>query len=398
MIDPEYLSVYNQAAPVRSGLRLRSDVIINDCTLREGEQAAEVNFSADEKVELARRLAAAGVRLIQGGYPGRSALDMEAVRRIKAEGIPLMVEAITQAFTPDWKAQIDASIASGADIIDLMYPSSDVRLKYVQHVTQAEMLERVRDSVRYARGRGAIVRFAPTDSTRTDLTFLKQVYQTALENGAERISIADTAGAIGPAGMRYLVSEIVDFVGPAVPVQVHTHNDAGQALANALAAVEAGAAIVDGCLYGLGERAGNAATEELAATLTVFYGLDLGIDLAKLADVARFAESVSGVAIGPSKPILGRDAFAHKLNAHVMGVLQNPVAYEAFPPELVGNRRHFPVGKYAGPQVLKARLTTLGLTVPDEKLDVLRAKAEALAVAQKGQLTDAQIEKLVQEV
>lgn len=395
--DREYLSGFNQDPAVLAGLRLRPDLIINDCTLREGEQASEVNFGTDGKVELARRLASAGIRLIQGGYPGRSELDMEAIRRIKSEGLPLMVEAIAQAFTPDWKAQVDACIASGADVVDLMYPSSDVRLKYVQKVTRAEMLERVREAVRYARGRGALVRFTPTDSTRTELGFLKEAYGAALEAGADRISIADTAGAVSPAGLRYLVSKIVDFVGPHVLVQVHTHNDAGQGLANALAAVEAGAAIVDGCLYGLGERAGNTATEELAATLTFFYGLDLGIDLAKLAEAARYVESLSGVAIHPAKPILGRDAFAHKLEAHVMGVMANPVVYEPFPPEAVGNQRHFPLGKYAGPQALKARLAQLGLSVGEEKLEALRARVEALAVARKRQVTDAELAMLVKE-
>ncbi len=398
-IDREYLSVFNQDPAALSGLRLRPDLIINDCTLREGEQASEVNFGADEKVELARRLASAGIRLIQGGYPGRSRLDMEAIQRIKGEGLPLAVEAIAQAFTPDWKAQIDACLASGADVVDLMYPSSDVRLKYVQKATRAEMVERVREAVRYARGRGAVVRFSPTDSTRTELGFLKEVYGAALDAGAERIAIADTAGTISPAGMRYLVSKIVEFVGTHVPIQVHTHNDAGQGLANALAAAEAGAAIVDGCLYGLGERAGNTATEELAATLTFFYGLDLGIDLARLAEAARFAESLSGISIHPSKPIIGRDAFAHKLEAHVMGVMANPVVYEPFPPEAVGNRRRFPLGKYAGPWALQARLAELGLPAPGEKkLEALRARVEALAVTEKRQITDEELAKLTEEV
>lgn len=376
-------------------LRLRRGLILNDCTLREGEQAAEVNFSVEEKVEIARRLAAAGIRQIQGGYPGRSKVDMEAIRRIKELDLPLKVEAITQIFTPDWKQQVDAAIASGADIVDLMYPSSDVRLKYVQKVTREEMLSRVAEAVRYAANRGAIIRFAPTDSTRTELDFLKQAYATALDAGAERISIADTAGAIAPAGMRYLVSEIVDFAGPNIPVQVHTHNDLGQGLANALAAAEAGASIIDGTLYGLGERAGNTCLEELAAVLTLCYGLDLGIDLPKLADAARYVEQTARVPVPSSKPLLGRDAFAHKLDAHVMGVLVNPVVYEPIPPEAVGNRRHFPVGKYAGPAVLRARLAEMGLSVPDERIAELREAVERVAVERKRQVTDEEIRMLV---
>ncbi|MFZ5825861.1 MAG: LeuA family protein [Bacillota bacterium] len=396
MITPEHLSPFNKL--VLDQFQLQPGLILNDCTLREGEQAAEVNFSVEEKLEIARMLAAAGIRQVQGGYPGRSPLDMEAIRRMKEENLPIMVEAITQIFTPDWKEQIDAAIASGADIVDLMYPSSNVRLKYVQKVDRKEMLSRVAEAVRYAVGRGAIIRYAPTDSTRTELEFLKQVYATALDAGVQRISVADTAGAIGPAGLRYLVGEIVAFAGPGIPVQVHTHNDLGQGLANALAAAEAGATIIDGTLFGLGERSGNACLEEVAAALTIFYGMDLGVDLPKLAETARYVERVAQVPIHPSKPLLGRDAFAHKLDAHVMGVLANPVVYEPIPPEMVGNRRHFPLGKYAGPAVLKARLQQLGLNVSDDRLPQLKTAVERISVEHKRQITDEEIRQLAKEV
>lgn len=376
--------------------KINPNLIINDVTLREGEQSAEVNFGLAEKKLIAHRLAEMGIKQIQCGYPGRSNIDREIIKLLKREGINAQLEAITQVFFEDWQQQIDAAIESEADIIDLMYPSSDLRLKYVQKKTRKEMLQRSVEAVKYAKNRGAIVRFAPTDTTRTDIDFLKEVYSSVIEAGAERISIADTSGAVAPFALKQLVSEIVDYT--KVPVHVHCHNDFGLALPNALAAVEGGAAIVDASINGLGERAGNTSIDELIVALTLIYETDLAIDIKKLYGLSKLIEDISGVPIPANKPLTGEFAFAHKLDAHVKGVMSNPAVYESIAPEMVGNKRKIPIGKSTGPFVVKLKLEALGLEVPDSIVPDIVKKVEANAIKKRASLSDEEFISIVKTV
>lgn len=359
--------------------------IVNDCTLREGEQAAQANFSLEQKLVVGERLRGIGLTQVQAGYPGRSREDAAAVAGLKALG--LTVEVVGQIFTGDWREQVDRCVESGADVIDLMYPASALRLEHVQRVGESEALERIEAGIAYAVERGAaLVRFAPTDTTRAREGFLLEAYARALRAGAERISIADTAGVSGPADIARLVRRVVERFD--VPVQVHTHNDLGLALANALAAYEAGASIIDVTVNGLGERAGNAALAEVVVALERLHGVDVGIDATGLTALSRFVAELARTPIPPARPLVGADAFAHKLEAHVRGVLRHPTVYEPLDPATVGNRRRFPLGKYSGPEVVRARLEQIGETPPAGELDALVERVHAMAVRTNAELGD----------
>jgi 2-isopropylmalate synthase len=393
MTEPKfYPGEYNDF--VRQSMKLPAKVLINDVTLREGEQAADVDFSMENKIEIVKKLAELGVQQVQCGYPGRSKIDWETIKTIKAEKIPIQIEAIAQVFQKDWKEQIDICISCQPDSLDLMYPSSPLRLKYVQKASEEEMLKISVEAVKYAVNRGVLIRFAPTDSARTRLPFLLEVYERVIEAGAERITLTDTVGNLTPTSTRYLVGEITKRF--SVPLQIHCHNDYGLAMANTLAAFEAGASILDASINGYGERAGNTALDELVVALRVFYGIDLGIRLNLLTSLSQYLENLSGVPLPPMKPIVGKYAFAHKLDAHVMGVLQNPAVYETMAPETVGNVRKIPLGKYSGSFAIRKNAERLGVSLPDDKLEAVRQEVVNFAVKNKTSLTDKVFKNILQ--
>lgn len=363
--------------------------ITNDTTLREGEQAANVSLDLEQKMKIARKLAEVGVQQVQGGYPGRSEIDKKFIQDVRRERLPIHTEALVQVFTPDWKDQIDAAVESGADVIGLMHPSSDLRLDY-QKMTRRDMVERVVKAVRYAKGKLYVTRFSTTDSTRTEMNFLKEVYTAAIEAGAERILAADTAGSAIPEGIYTMVKELVDTF--PVPVGIHCHNDFGLAVANTLAAVRAGATLLDVSINGLGERAGNAPMAEVFAGMKFLYGIELPYQMEKMCELSHLVEEITNVKIPDSMPLVGENAFAHKLDAHVKGIYYNNALYETISPELVGNRRYIPIGKYSGPFILRQKLKELGLDgYSDEQIKRLVRYVEKYSIAQRRALTDQEI-------
>ncbi|RLA88300.1 MAG: homoaconitate hydratase [Deltaproteobacteria bacterium] len=348
-----------------------------------------------DKLNIAEKLEKIGIKQIQGGYPGRSKIDYEFIKTFKKQS-NIKVEAIAQIFQKDWKKQIDMSLESGPDIIDLIYPSSELRLKYVQKVSKEQMMERVVEAIEYANKGDAVVRYAPVDTTRTEMSFLIELLKRAVSAGAQRITIADTAGAIIPAGMKFMVKEVKSHFD--LPLQIHCHNDFGLALANSLAALEAGADIIDVTINGLGERAGNLSLDELVISTLVLYDLDLGIDTKGLFELSKYIETLTKVPLPDTKPIVGKWAFTHKLDAHVWGVLTYPPLYEVVPPELVGNKRIIPIGKYSGPVAIKAKLDQLGYKADDDEIKAIIEKVEAKAYDRHASLTDEEFLQIVKEV
>lgn len=370
------------------------ELVVNDCTLREGEQAATANFSLSDKLAIAERLRELGVEQLQAGYPGRSADDAAAVPPLQDLGFS--VEVICQAFTEDWHDQVDRCIESNPDIIDLMYPASSLRLQYVQQVDESEVLHRIDEAVTYAVEQSdSLVRFAPTDSMRARGEFLMRTYEVAVAAGAKRISVADTAGVADPREVYSVVSRITERF--SVPVQVHCHDDLGLALANTLAGYEAGASILDATVNGLGERAGNTSLDELVVALERIYGISDKFDLSRLTSLANFVAKLSGVGLSDMKPIVGENAFAHKLDAHVRGVLRHPAVYEPVDPGTLGNQRRFPIGKYSGPEVLRARFEQMDVYQDKMDLDWASERVHELATDQHSELTDQQIMQVAQE-
>jgi 2-isopropylmalate synthase len=384
-------------ARVRSGFRVSPHVVVCDCTAREGEQAAEVNFNVDVKVELISLLDQAGVPQAQVGYPGKSPADATAVRRLRERGVRIRLEVIAQVFGPAWRDEVDAAVACGPDILDIQVPCSDARLRLLHGMTREEMRIRADAALRYARGRVPVVRFAPTDTTRADLEYVRTLYHTALDAGADRLTIADTAGAMFPPAMRWMVGALTQEF--PVPFQIHCHNDFGLALANTLAAVEAGATIVDASVNGLGERAGHTSLDELVVALEVFYGVATGVRTELLYGVAHQVAQWSGVPVPTHKPLVGDQAFAHKLEGHVQGVTTSPPLYEPIPPEAVGNRRRIAVGAYTGTHALRAKLHTLGVEVSEPQARrILDTLAQTWQAAPAGAVSDAALLAAAEQV
>jgi isopropylmalate/homocitrate/citramalate synthase len=397
-MEEEHLatSPYNQAPQVLAGLRLPAKVIINDATLREGEQAAEVSFSLEEKIALAHRLDEIGVAEIEVGWPNRSSLDREALRILKKEGLRAQTQALAAIYGQEWRREVDASVECGADIVSLLHATSDIRLRHTEKMTREEVLTRSVEAVRYAVGRGPLISYSPTDATRTDLDFLKELVMETVAAGAERIAISDTVGAASPGAMRFLIGQVAQWVD--VPVQVHCHNDFGLALANTLAAVEGGASIVDATVNGLGERNGNAALDEVAVSLKFLYGIDTGLKLDSLFSLSRYVQEVTGVPLPFNKPLVGDNAFSHKLDIHVKRVMTYAPLFEPLPPEAVGNRRVIPLGRETGPFVVGLKLKEHGLGANPEQIEEIVSRVKRLALEKKASLTEDEFLNMVKEI
>lgn len=380
---------------VLGGLDLPRRVLISDCTLREGEQTADVNFTPDEKLEIARALDAAGVGQIQIGYPGRSRADFEVYRQFRSEGPRAALCAVVLAYVDSWREQIDAAADAGADVIDLVYVTSDLRIEHAYKVTREDVLRRVAESVAYGKQRGLTVCYGPADTTRTDLGFLDRAIAAAVESGCDRLTIADTLGAASPPAMRHLVKWVRERTD--LPLVIHCHDDFGLAMANTVAGIEAGAAVVDVAMNGLGDRAGNTVLDELVTTLEIQYGVGTGVDLTRLASLAELVSRASGVPIPGNKAITGENAFAHKLETHVQAVLAHPPAFEALNPADVGNERRIAVGRYTGPVALRGRYAALGIEIPDALVPRLLEAVEALALDVKRSLTDDELRQILHD-
>ncbi len=335
-----------------------------DSTLREGEQTPGVSFSIEQKLEIARLLDEAGVDMIEAGHPSVAPDVAEAVRRIAREGLRAEVLAHSRAS----KRDIDEAAACEPDRIAIFYGVSDVHLRYKHRVSREEALNIIAEHVEYARSYGLKVRFTAEDATRADYNFLVEVCKTAYEAGADRVSIADTVGAMTPFRMRDLISRLRRDLPSGLEIDVHCHNDLGLATANALAGFEGGATCIHVTVNGLGERAGIPPLQEVAVALKVLYGIDT-VKLELLPKLSNLVERYSGIPVPPNAPIVGDNAFTHKAGVHVAGVLANPETYELFPPELVGRTRSYTIDKYTGRKAVKARLEQLGVILPDDVLE-----------------------------
>ncbi|MFL6137197.1 MAG: UbiA family prenyltransferase [Frankiaceae bacterium] len=346
-----------EASPAALGV-----VVLSDTTLRDGEQMPGVVFSPDEKREIARRLAAAGIPLIEAGFPAVSAEEAAAIGAIVDDGGDALIQAIARPVDRD----IDAAVETGAHSIAVFIGTSDSHLRVKLRMTLDEVLRAVDRGVRRAKRAGRQVVFAAEDATRSDIEALVRVCHVAAAAGADTLGLADTAGVANPASMAQLVRTIADEC--SLPIAVHCHNDLGLATANSLAGLLAGASGVQCSLLGIGERAGNAPLEQVILALHVALGHDTGLDLATLQPLAEHVVSLIGVPIPPYQPVVGANAFTHESGLHLDGINQDPRTYEPYPPELVGRARRIVLGKHSGASAVRAVADAAGIELDDEQL------------------------------
>jgi 2-isopropylmalate synthase len=364
---------------------------IFDTTLRDGEQTPGVSLTPEEKMEVALQLDRLGVDVIEAGTPISSEGERKAVKDIANAGLKAEVCALARTLRGD----IDAAISCDVGSVHTFISTSDVQIKHALNMTHEEVLSAAVDAVEYIKGQGLICEFSPMDASRTKLKFLTQVCKAAEEAGADRINIPDTVGIIVPSTMRKLIVDIRKLL--KAPISVHCHNDFGMAVANSLAAVEGGASQVHVAVNGLGERAGNAALEEVVMGVQLLYRLKTGIKTEQLYLTSRLVSRLTGVVMQPNKAIVGENAFAHESGIHTRGVTVAPLTFEPFKPELVGRKRRLVAGKLAGTRGIKAELREVGISPSEEQLkDIVRRVKE---LGDKGKLvTDADLLAITRSV
>ncbi|MCX6549128.1 MAG: 2-isopropylmalate synthase, partial [Acidobacteria bacterium] len=350
-------------------------IAIFDTTLRDGEQSPGCSMNLGEKVQMARQLVALGVDVIEAGFPVASDDDFAAVQTIARECRGPVIAALCRAIPRDieraWEALKDAEKPR----IHTFLATSDIHLAYKLQKTRAEALQMIREGVALAKSFTPDVEFSAEDATRSDWGFLVEVCTVALEAGATVLNIPDTVGYTVPDEYSRLIAHLranVPGIDQAV-ISVHCHNDLGLAAANSLAAVMAGARQVECTVNGIGERAGNAALEEVVMALSVrrdALPFETGICKENLYRASQALANITGREVQPNKAIVGRNAFAHESGIHQHGMLSHSSTYEIMTPESVGVRRSSLVlGKHSGRHALAKRFEELGYKLERPELD-----------------------------
>jgi methanogen homocitrate synthase len=337
-------------------------VKIYDTTLRDGEQTPGVKFTKEQKVEIARRLDAVGVNTIEAGFPVISQYDEDAVKAVASEHLNADVICLCRSKQRD----IDAALRAGVDGVIIFLAVSDLHLKYKLHLNLATAVNMAAESIVYAKDHGLFVQLSAEDATRTSLDSLTALYSAAEESGADRLGIADTTGCIRPAGMHRLVESLRKIFD--TELSVHCHDDYGLAVANSLAAYEAGIDFISVSVNGLGERCGNASLEEIVMSLYALYGVDLKFNISLLKELSDTVSKFSGVPIPINKAIVGPNAFRHESGIHVAAVMRCPFTYESYEPQLVGNERKLVFGRHSGTDGVREKLKSLGFALSEEEL------------------------------
>ena len=362
---------------------------IFDTTLRDGEQAPGYSMNIEEKIRMAHQLEALGVDIIEAGFAIASPGDFESVKSIAAAVEKPVVASLCRALVKDIDAAYEAVKGAKHPRIHTFLATSDLHLEYKLKMTREQALARAVDAVRYARNKCDNVEFSLEDASRTDKDYMCQVVEAVITAGATTVNLPDTVGYATPKDIYDMVTNVMNRV-PNIDqavVSMHCHNDLGMAVANTLAGIAAGARQAECCICGIGERAGNAALEEIVMNLRTRhdqYGMDYNIVTEEIARTAQLLSQITGVKIFPSKSIVGKNAFAHESGIHQHGVMANVKTYEIMTPESVGVKKQALVlGKHSGQHAFSQRLVELGYTLEKALEDKLFAEFKVLADRKK---------------
>lgn len=353
-----FVSPFNQLM----NLKFPDDITIYDTTLRDGEQTPGVCLRTPEKVKIAKKLDELGVHQIEAGFPVVSNEEKRSIKAIVKEDLNADILVLSRTKKED----IDTAINCDVDGIITFMGTSDLHLKHKIKMSQDEILNICMKSIEHAKDHGLFVSFSAEDATRTDLDFLKKLYKKAEEYGADRVHIADTVGAISPQGMSYMVTELRSHL--KTGIALHCHNDFGMALSNSISGLLAGANAVSTTVNGIGERAGNTPLEELVMALKLIYNIDLDFNINVFYELSKLVEELTDMKIPDNKPIVGKNVFRHESGIHVDAVLEEPLTYEPFLPELIGHQRRIVLGKHSGCRAVKAKLEACGIEVSRDEL------------------------------
>jgi len=352
-------------------------VEICDVTLRDGEQTPGVSFTCEEKMNIAAMLDQIGVEVIEAGFPVVSAAEKKCVTAIAKAGLDARICCLARAIQGDVEAAIDC----GVDMVSIFIATSDLHIRHKYRKPREQVLADALKMVEFARDHGVDVRFAAEDASRTDPAFLVEMYRAGVEHGASLVSFADTVGCLTPLEMYDVMRDLVAKVNH--PLCAHCHNDLGFASANTITATAAGAYQLHTTVNGIGERAGNAALEEVLVSLRLKGGVDR-YDLSHILKLSKLVERLSGIPVQKNRAIVGENAFSHESGIHIAAILEDPLTYEYVPPELVGGEQRFILGKHTGKEALEHVVKAHGYQLDEKQicwvLDEIKARSEGKCV------------------
>ena len=382
--------------------KLPDRVFIWDETFREGIKAPTVYLTYVEQVKLAKLMDEAGVAIINVGFPAISEEEKRTVKRIVNE---TFTNSKLTASAEATKNSVNACFETGIKEITIESPINGLNLQYKLKITKDQALQKIVESIEYAKKHGTTVNFVLMDATRTPIEDILQVFEAAADAGAIRLGIADSVGFMRPLSMRYLISHIRDglseTVKKKVALSIHCHNDFGLGSANTLAAMEEGVEYLHTCIAGFGERAGIAPFEEVVAATELLYNIDTGVDQGKIYRLAQSAEKAFALPIQFHKPIIGETIFTHEVEDEVEEMMSQPLVFEPFPPEIVGRETMIFIGRNTGQTLIQKLLENVGIRASPRQMDELfrriKGPQESLDKGE-AQMTYYQIKKLMKEL
>ncbi len=373
--------------PVDSKLG-QSPVYIDDTTLRDGEQTAGVVFANKEKIRIAKLLDEVGVRQIEAGIPAMGGDEREVIEEIAHLGLSASVLGWNRANTAD----IQTSIDCGVDAIAISLATSDIHIETKLKKSRPWVLQTIAECVSYAKDKNPdlYISVNAEDASRTDLKFLCEYAKAAKDAGADRLRFCDTIGLMEPFRTFTVIDHLIQETG--LEIEMHTHNDFGMAVANAIAGIHAGANWVNVTVGGLGERAGNAALEEVVMALKYVEGFEqIQFDTPRFRELGEYVAKAAGRTIPAWKSIIGTNMFAHESGIHADGVIKNPKTYEVFAPEEVGLERQIVIGKHSGSKSLILKFGEYGMDLTNEEASELLPRVRTMSIELKRSLFDKEL-------
>ncbi len=388
-----HISHLNFQPEVRAALQYPDQVIVSDCTLREGEQQPGIVLTPEEKLRLARMLDEAAIPMLEVGMPAISQEEKENIKAIAHAGLKAKTIALCRAV----KSDIDLAKECGVWGISCSIPVGYLQMKHKMKWPEQKFMDTVSEVTKYAHENGFYVVLSPVDGTRADLGFLERFFGFVLKHGhLDRVRVVDTVGSCLPQAIQFMVRWMTKTTG--LPIEVHCPDDFGMATANTMAGIAAGARVASTVVNGMGERAGGAPTEEVALGLKVLYGLETGVKLEKLYSLSRELQKMARIQLPPNKAVVGENAFAHEAGLAVAGWKENPLSSEPYLPEVVGQAHKLILGKKSGNASIAVKLKWLGRQASEEQISQLLLKVKLWAEKTKAPVSDEDFQKMVKEV